>query len=86
MPLGKSAPHELLIELGAGRRLTLRLGRHDRYLGTEEPDGTIILRPAVVMTEDERALLAVPWLAQQIEDSMRNPASRTRRGRPQRKE
>lgn len=75
-----------LVELGSGRRLTLKLGHHDRYLGTEEPDGTLILRPAVVLTEDELILRQNPWLVEQIEQTLREPASRTRRGRLKKKE
>lgn len=81
-----TSPDPQLIELGSGRRLTLRLGHHDRYLATEEPDGTLVLRPAVVLTEDEVVLRQHPWLVEQIEQTMRDPASRTRRGRLKKKE
>jgi hypothetical protein len=64
-----------LIELDPRRRVTLRLGHHSRYLATEEPDGTVILRPAVIMTEDERALLAAPWLVEQIDKTQADPES-----------
>lgn len=75
-------PPPQLLELGSGRRLTLRVGHHDRYLASEEPDGTIVLRPAVVMTQDERALLAAPWLVEQIDKNMADPAMGTRRELP----
>lgn len=72
-----------LIELDSRRRVTLRLGHHSRYLAIEEPDGTIILRPAVVMTEDEIALLRAPWLVDQINQNLQDPdAHGTRRRLP----
>jgi hypothetical protein len=52
-------------EVDSRRRLALgKLGHpdHTRYLVTEEPDGTLILEPAVVMTEHEAALLGRPDL------------------------
>jgi hypothetical protein len=58
-----------LVELDARRRCALgRIGRpeHSRYLVSEQPDGTLIFTPAVVMTEHEAALLRHPELANQI--------------------
>lgn len=81
------APEEpQLVELGSGRRVTLRLGHHDRYLATEEPDGTLVLRPAVVLTEDDAILRQNPWLVDRIEMARKNPGSLVRRERPKRKE
>lgn len=72
-----------LIELDSRRRTTLRLGHHSRYLVTEEPDGTLIMRPAIVLTEDEVALLQAPWLVNQIHENMSDPHARgTRRKLP----
>ena len=78
---------EVLIELDARRRASLgRLGHHDRYLGHEEPDGTIILVPAVVMSEMQARFLANPATAQQVTDFLSDPASTgVRRARPRRK-
>ncbi len=42
-------PKEVLLVLDSRRRVTLRIGRHSRYLASEEPDGTINLIPAVVV-------------------------------------
>lgn len=67
-----------LIELDPRRRLTLKLGHHDRYLVSEEPDGTLIFRPAIVLTEDELALRSAPWLMDDIDRALSDPASRTR--------
>ncbi len=56
----------ILIELDARRRMSLgRIGRveHTRYLASEQPDGTVSLTPAVVMSEAEARILADPALA-----------------------
>ncbi len=73
---------DILIELDPRRRTTVRLGHHSRYLVTEESDGTLIWKPAVVMTEDERALLKAPWLVDNIDRALTDPSSRTRRKLP----
>lgn len=65
-----------LVELDSRRRVSLgRLGRpeHRRYLVTEEPDGTLVLTPAVVMTAHEAALLRRPDLVERIESDLANP-------------
>lgn len=65
-----------LVELDSRRRISLgRLGRpeHRRYLVTEEPDGTLVLTPAVVMTAHEAALLRRPDLVERIETDLANP-------------
>jgi hypothetical protein len=76
---------DVLIELDNRRRATVRLGRHSRYLAHEEPDGTLILKPAVVLTEAELALRSNPALVQRIEDAIARPETMVRRGRPKRK-
>ena len=78
---------EVLIELDDRRRASLgKVGRaeHRRYLAREEPDGTIILEPAVVMTETEARLLANPQLVEQLNQAIVDPSRRVRRGRPRR--
>jgi hypothetical protein len=80
---------DVLIELDERRRVSLgRLGRpeHRRYLAHEEPDGTLVLVPAVVMPESQARLLANSDLLEQIERTVADPSSRVRRGRPRRKE
>ena len=72
-------PHELLLELDDRRRVTLRLGHHKRYLATEEPDGRIVLVPAVVMPEHEARLLARPDLLERFEESRQHPERLVRR-------
>jgi len=66
-----------LVELDARRRVALgRLGKseHSRYLVTEQPDGTLIFTPAVVMSEHEAALLRHPQLVEQIEADRKDPS------------
>lgn len=67
---------EVLLEVDDRRRVTLgKLGKpeHRRYLAAEEPDGTIILSPAVVMSELEARFLANTELVEQIEGNRRHP-------------
>lgn len=71
-----------LIELDARRRTTIRLGQHDRYRVQELENGTLILEPVLILTEDELILRRNPDLEARIERSMREPAARTRRARP----
>jgi prophage tail gpP-like protein len=72
-----------LIELDERRRASLgKIGRHSRYLVREEPDGTLIFEPAVVLTEAEQRYLTNATLVAQIEDNRAHPERR--RPRPQR--
>lgn len=67
-----------LVELDSRRRITLgRLGNpeHDRYLIHEEPDGTLVLTPAVVMSAHEAALLRHPELVEQIKADLADPST-----------
>lgn len=70
-----------LVELDNRRRATLgRLAHHDRYLVTEEPDGTLIFTPAVVMTDLEAKLLRNrPDLVRKLETKMAHPEQLVRR-------
>jgi hypothetical protein len=80
---------QVLIELDERRRVSLgRLGRpeHRRYLAHEEPDGTLVLVPAVVVPESQARLLANPDLVAQIERTIADPSTWVRRGRPRRKD
>ncbi|OFW65144.1 MAG: hypothetical protein A2135_03260 [Actinobacteria bacterium RBG_16_67_15] len=66
----------VLVELDQRRRVSLgKLGHadHTRYLASVEPDGTIVLRPAVVMTELEARLLANGELVDSISDQRTRP-------------
>jgi hypothetical protein len=63
-----------LVELDDRRRISLgKIGRHSRYLVHEEDDGTIILEPAVVMSEAEARFMANAELVAQIEDNRAHP-------------
>ena len=67
-----------LVELDSRRRITLgRLGKseHNRYLVNEEPDGTLVLTPAVVMSAHEAALLRHPELVEQITADLADPSA-----------
>jgi hypothetical protein len=70
-----------ILEPDSRRRTSLgKVGRHDRYIVHEEPDGALILDPAVVVSELDARFLANPALVQRIE------ASRKRPERPERPE
>ncbi len=63
-----------VIELDDRRRASLgKFGRHDRYLIREQEDGTLILEPAVVLTEAEAAYLKNPALVALIEEERAHP-------------
>ena len=71
-----------LIELD-GRLSLEKVGRHSRYLGREEADGTLIFEPAVVLTEHEARLMARPDLVERITENIAHPERRRPR-RPRR--
>ncbi len=77
-----------LVELDDRRRVSLgKIGRpeHTRYIVEEEPDGTLVLTPAVVMSELEAKLLANRELVERINANRADPGRlvrRERRGRP----
>jgi hypothetical protein len=73
---------EILIELDSRRRTSLgKVGRpeHRYYLVRDEPDGTIVMVPAVVMPESQARLLTNPDLVGRIERTVADPSARTRR-------
>lgn len=53
-----------------------------RYLGEVEPDGTVVLRPATVITTAQATLLAYPALTHDIDAFTANPTRSARKGRP----
>jgi hypothetical protein len=64
---------ETILELDERRRTSLgKIGRHRRYLATVEEDGTIVLAPAVVMSEAEAKLLQRPDILDRIEANRAN--------------
>ena len=76
--------------MGASRLVTadprgrVTVGQPDRpYLVHEEPDGTVVLEPAVVMSELERRFLENAALRASIEYARAHPEQRVgRRPRP----
>ena len=74
----------VLVELDRRRRVSLgRIGHegHSRYLASVESDGTIVLRPAVVMTELEASFLSNPELGESIRRQRKDPSAYVRRPR-----
>jgi hypothetical protein len=55
------------------------------YLGVVEADGTVVLRPAAVMTVGQARLLSRPDLMAEIDAFAGSPESGVRRGRPRRR-
>jgi prophage tail gpP-like protein len=74
----------VLIELDSRKRAALgRLAHHDRYLAHEEPDGTLVLTPAVVMAKQEAELLrGNPEFIASMKEKMRHPERLRRRPLP----
>jgi hypothetical protein len=65
---------ELLVEVDDRRRVALgKIGRPQdtRYLVTAHADGTIVLRPAIVMTEAQLRYVGSPDVVGQVEEGMR---------------
>jgi hypothetical protein len=62
-----------MIEVDGRNRVTLPGKAHRRYLLHEQPDGTVILVPAVVMSELEATYLANPDLQARIEYARAHP-------------
>lgn len=75
-----------VISLDARRRTTITPGTHNRYRVTELKGGTLVLEPVFELTADEIILRQHPELEARIVRSMRDPAVRTTRERPQPKE
>lgn len=76
MTVESTAP--VLVELDQRRRVSLgKIGHqhHTRYLATVESDGTIVFRPAVVMTEAEARFLKNPELVESIRRQRTDPNS-----------
>lgn len=74
--------NEQIVETDArGRASLARPGR--RYLMHEESDGTLVLEPAVVVTELERRFMANTALQAQIAYARAHPEQRVKRRRRQ---
>ena len=66
---------------GRGRVNLGKLAEHERYLGHTEPDGTIILEPAEVISLTEKKLLADSALIASIAESRVHPERLVTRNR-----
>jgi hypothetical protein len=76
-----------LIELDSRSRASLKsLATHQRYLAEVEPDGTIVLTPAVVMSAAEARLMARTDILEMVEANRASgfPGKRTRPARSER--
>jgi hypothetical protein len=85
--MNQNPSRDTVLEVDDRRRVTLgRLGsrEHVRYLASEDPDGTITLRPAVVMTELEARMLANQDVVRRIQTNRENPSRLVRRPRQNR--
>lgn len=72
------------VETDTRSRVSLkRLGvrEHRQYLAHVEADGTVVLTPAVVVSEAEARFRNNPELVAQIEDNRRHPERLVRRRR-----
>jgi len=71
-----------LVQVDTRKRVSLgNMAHHNQYLVREEPDGTIIFEPAVVLTQAERAFLSDPSLVEALEKVNVHPERRRTRER-----
>ncbi len=69
-----SMTEAVLVTVQGRGRITLgKLADHDRYLVHREPDGTLILEPAEVMSLTEARLLADRELLEVVAKNISNP-------------
>lgn len=80
--MGILGPMSELVEVDSRRRVTLGAhARHQRYLVTSEPDGTVILTPAVVLSEAEARFVRNADLVDKVKADLADPAARLKRRR-----
>lgn len=76
----------ILVEPDARKRVSLarlNVDLADTYLARVEPDGSIVLEPAVVLSALEASLLADRQLRAEVTESIANPRpTQPRRSRP----
>lgn len=73
---------ETLIELDSRKRVSLPIGEPGRYLARVEPDGTIVLVSATVMTRMEATILRSPEIMTAINRAEAAEHTGGRRDRP----
>lgn len=81
--LGAMTELQQILDLDPRRRASFgRIGRpeHRRYLVMEEPDGTLILTPAVVVSELEARFMSNPTLVARVDKTRANLDTLVRRG------
>jgi hypothetical protein len=69
---------DLIAELDSRNRISLGKvhNRSERYKIVEEPDGTLILHPADVLTRDEQRFLANPDVVEAVRRADEHPEKR----------
>ena len=78
-------PAETLVELDPRKRVSLPMADAGRYLAHRDPDGTITLVPAVVLSKMEAAILREPVIMAAIARAETAGYTGGRRDRPQRR-
>ncbi|OAT69364.1 MULTISPECIES: hypothetical protein [Mycobacteroides] len=69
---------ETLIELDSRKRAALaKIARHDRYIVSIAPDGTLTLTPAIVRSVLEDKLRQTPGYIEQLESDAAHPEDAT---------
>lgn len=76
-------PSTPMIEVDGRNRVTLPGKAHRRYLMHEQEDGTVILEPAVVLSELEASYRADPEIQAKVQHGRSHPEQR--RPRPERR-
>lgn len=75
---------DVLVEVDSRGRVSLgrvTASEHRRYLAHEEPDGTVVLTPAVVMSQLEARFLANARLVERVHENRAAPERLVRRRR-----
>lgn len=84
--MAMSDSNSVLVEVDARGRVSLGKlhAKSGPYLATVEPDGSLILEPAVVLSESQRKLLQRPDILRAMSALDATPAQPSPRGRPRR--
>lgn len=84
--MAMSGSKSVLVEVDARGRVSLGKlrAKSGPYLATVEPDGSLILEPAVVLSESQRKLLQRADILRAMSALDTTPAQPSPRGRPRR--